>query len=222
MKPSNNRHVDWFDVVIISLLLIVIVFAIIPGDAMASGGCNDGSCNSVLQDTRVFGGDNTAENSALIGGSRTQAFSHSLGDVDINDCLASTQWGTILVSRQKVVLNKWCAAEIYDHKGMYQMAAMMRCGIREIADHFQTESECIEANTVRVEVSRGTPDSAIVEHYEDLMSRLDELESQNNELQAEYDALEQRRQVAARRAREENERDRQIAQDALTALEEYQ
>ena len=86
----------------------------------------------------------------MVGGNSTRAyaFSHGMGDVDIADCLASTQFGTILFSTQGVKLNRWCAAEIYDAKGLYEMAAKMRCDIKEVSLHFDTEKECIEANTV--------------------------------------------------------------------------
>ena len=120
-------------------VLLLIVFAV---EAYASGDCRDGSCNTVGGDTVV-----DVEGSQFSGGdSRAFAFAHALGDVDINDCLASTQWGTIIVSRQKVVLNAWCAAEVYDAKGMFQMAAIMRCNIPEILDEFATEDECERAN----------------------------------------------------------------------------
>ena len=78
--------------------------------------------------------------------SKAFGFSHSLGDVDINDCLASTQWGSIVVSKQKVVLNAWCAAEVYDAKGMYEMAAIMRCNVPEILAEFDSEADCERAN----------------------------------------------------------------------------
>jgi hypothetical protein len=79
--------------------------------------------------------------------SEALAFAHALGDVDINQCLASTQWGTIVVSKQKVILNKWCAAEVYDAKGMYDMAARMRCDINEIAKFFDSNAGCVTSNT---------------------------------------------------------------------------
>lgn len=90
----------------------------------------------------------------VVGGNSTRAyaFSHGMGDVDIADCLASTQWGTILFSAQGVKLNRWCAAEIYDAKGLYEMAAKMRCDIKEVARHFATQEKCIEANTVEAPV----------------------------------------------------------------------
>ena len=85
------------------------------------------------------GGDISHESNAL-------GFSHSLGDVDINQCLGSTQWGSIIVSKQKLVLNKWCAAEVYDAKGLHHMAAVMRCDIPEILKHFADSEHCVVAN----------------------------------------------------------------------------
>lgn len=84
-----------------------------------------------------------------IGGSTSRAygFSHALGDVDINQCLGSTQWGSILVSKQKLVLNKWCAAEVFDAKHMHSMAARLRCQIPEISNLFDTALGCISENT---------------------------------------------------------------------------
>ncbi len=219
-----NQHKYRADIVFIAFLLALIVLALAPGDAYASGDCRNGSCNEVI----LSGGDNTANNSASVGGSDTMAFSHSLGDVDINDCLASTQWGTILVSRQRVVLNKWCAAEVYDYKGLHHMAALLRCDIKEIGDFFESREECLKANTVSFnEVSRGTPEALLEEtevsdeyadDVEQILSRLSELESRNSELQAEYDALEARRQASIRSARDARNDERAYAQSLLEEL----
>jgi hypothetical protein len=108
-------------------------------------------------------------------------FSHSLGDVDINQCLGSTQWGTILVSKQKLVLNKWCAAEVYDAKGLYDMAARMRCSIPEVAEFFTVDSECIAANLV----TAPPPAPVIIEdtHYDEE----EEWHEEQLQMQADYD-----------------------------------
>jgi len=114
---------------------------------------------------------------------------HSLGDVDINQCLASTQWGSILVSKQKLVLNKWCAAESYDAKGLHQMAAMLRCDIPEVSKHFDSNTSCRAANTVSEPVS--VPSTDVIDDdeeyheeqrmeqmmlYEDLQAKIRNLE----------------------------------------------
>jgi len=105
---------------------------------------------NINKNTNIAASDSSAINEgvSLVGGdSKAYGFSHSLGDVDINQCLGSTQWGTIIVSKQKLVLNKWCAAEVYDAKGMYSVAAKLRCQIPEINKLFNTDLECIRENT---------------------------------------------------------------------------
>ena len=126
----------------IRLWIILLVALIYVSTALASG-----------DDIRVTQSNDmnnqTAGNveGSVFNGGDAFAFAHALGDVDINDCLASTQWGTILVSKQKVVLNAWCAAEVYDAKGMYEMAAMMRCNVPAIIAEFDSEAECERLNT---------------------------------------------------------------------------
>ncbi len=126
------------------VFLTIIMLVILSAPTWANDDCRG---NQPCTTATLSGGDNTATNSAVISGSRSYGFAHSLGDVDINQCLASTQWGTILVSKQKVVLNLWCAGEVFDAKGLPQMAAIMRCDIPEIKRHFTTPAECIAANT---------------------------------------------------------------------------
>ena len=82
------------------------------------------------------------------GSNKSLALVNSLGDVDINDCLGSTQWATPLFSKQKLNLNRWCAAEVYDAKGMYSMGGRVRCTIPEVASLFDDPQQCILENTV--------------------------------------------------------------------------
>ena len=82
------------------------------------------------------------------GSNKSLALVNSLGDVDINDCLGSTQWATPVFSKQKLNLNKWCAAEVYDAKGMYTMGGRIRCQIPEIAALFDDAQQCVLENTV--------------------------------------------------------------------------
>lgn len=141
----------------------------------------------------MVGGDT----SVSTGGNKAFAFAHGLGDVDINDCLASTQWGTIIVSAQKVVLNKWCAGEVYDAKGLYKMGGIMRCDIQEIRRHFETDLECVEANTMRV-VTVQAPIEHTQERHEEDAERHDYEISQ---LSAQYEALQQALSETAERDR---------------------
>ncbi len=103
---------------------------------------------------------NVATGDTNLGGdsSRAFGFSHSLGDVDINEgknCMGSEQWGTIIVSKQDLVLNSWCAALFYELNGKHRFAAAMRCDIKEIGRHYGSVEACIEDQTL-------TPEEVIV------------------------------------------------------------
>lgn len=104
--------------------------------------------------------------------SRALAIGNGLGDVDINDCLGSEQFGTPLYSRQWLELNKWCAAEVFDAKGLNIMAGKLRCEIKEIAKLFDDPAACLDANTIHA------PPAATVAEIEPvvatLSSRIDE------------------------------------------------
>ena len=91
-----------------------------------------------------------SSNQQTVGGNDSLALGRSSFDVDINQCMGSVAWDTILVGKQKLVLNKWCAAEVYDAKGMHHMAAVMRCDIPEVIKHFSMYPDCIEANTTSI------------------------------------------------------------------------
>ncbi len=85
--------------------------------------------------------------------SRAYGFSHSLGDVDINQCIVSKQTGTFIVSWQGYDYNLWCMGEVFDAKGLFKMGAEMRCDIKPIASKFEFREKCLEANTVDQEVT---------------------------------------------------------------------
>jgi hypothetical protein len=91
--------------------------------------------------TTLSGGDTNVST----GGNKTFAFAHGLGDVDINEgqnCYGSEAWGSIIVSRQTLELNPWCASLFYELNGRHDFAAKMRCDIKEIGDKYTTEEAC--------------------------------------------------------------------------------
>lgn len=112
-----------------------------------------------------YGDDLVAEANAntgdLVGGSMTSrslALTSVMGDVDIAQCLASTQWSLLIFAKQGVQLNQWCAALWYDQHGMHDMAAKLRCNIPEIAGEFDTDPECVTGNTMPSMGSSGSAD----------------------------------------------------------------
>lgn len=134
---------------IVLLFAAVIAMLVLPLFGMIFGGGFDPQARA--SDRITQSNDSNAQTTGDVSYNTDGSFgfAHALGDVDINQCLASTQWGTILVSKQKVVLNKWCAAEVYDAKGLHRMAALVRCDIEEIAKHFTDPAVCISDNTMQ-------------------------------------------------------------------------
>ena len=182
----------------------------VGGDTVNVGGS---TLNSSVGDTVVDAGD-----VALNSDSKSFAFAHGLGDVDIADCLGSAQWGTIIVSRQYLELNKWCAAEVYDAKGLYQMAAIVRCDIKEIKKHFTNQENCIEANTVQpipVATMAPEPEVIVVEPPEELQEAHVEQQMALNSVEAKLAQLERQQRKTQRELVER----RKIAQETLEKLE---
>jgi hypothetical protein len=188
----------------------------VGGDTVNVGGDTvnvaGSTLNSSVGDTTVNAGD-----VALNSDSKSFAFAHGLGDVDIADCLGSEQWGTIIVSRQYLELNKWCAAEVYDAKGLYQMAAILRCDIKEIKKHFNTPEACMEANTIRPVVAAKVEEPEVI-----IVEPSIELQETHVEQQMALESMEQRmaRLEREQRATQREIHDkRQIAQRTLEKLE---
>jgi len=109
--------------------------------------------------------------------SRVYGFSHSLGDVDINECIVTHQKGSFIVSWQGYDYNAWCMGEVYDRKGLVEMGALMRCDIPVIRQHFTSDLDCKEANTVSFEVT-GSPE---IDALKDRVARYDEDEDERND-----------------------------------------
>lgn len=65
-----------------------------------------------------------------------------LGDVDIAQCLGSTQWTLLIGGKQKLELNQVCMAEFYLKQGRYDLAAQALCNQPEILKEYATETEC--------------------------------------------------------------------------------
>lgn len=189
---------------------------LMPSFAFAGGGFDQNSNQEVNQSVKTgvdveVGGSQFSSESVVEGSNtRAYAFSHGLGDVDIADCLASTQFGTILFSTQNVKLNKWCAGEIYDAKGLHEMAARMRCEIKEVAKLFTTNRECIAANTVSNPPS--LPVMAPLPEEEACNDDCEDQLEQVSELEERVATLEKKREQDIRRPRPKTE----IIQQGIT------
>jgi hypothetical protein len=169
-------------ILVIAALIFVSAIRTAWGDDECRGhSCNGGGDIDVV--TEILGGDVSLEDKSLALG-----FGRSSFDVDINQCMGSTSWDTILVGKQKLVLNLWCAAEVYDRMGLRHMAAVMRCDIPEIGRHFEDAEHCIVANKISAPKPDGKPVSQMIleeEHEQDI----DMVQAQLSEVQMELAEL---------------------------------
>lgn len=124
---------------------------------------NDVVNNVGTGDTVMNGGD-----VSVVGGSnRTTALSNNLGDVDINDCMGSTQFGTPLFSKQGLKLNWVCMAEFYLRTEKYELAAMAICNT-EVRKEFKNETACREAHDFGpIDEPVAQPASAVIDKHDE-------------------------------------------------------
>lgn len=109
----------------------------------------------------------------------SRAVGLGLGDVDINECYRSYQ---LVVFWQGTQVNPICLADTLDQRGLYAVAAKVRCDIKAIRKHFASEAECIAANTVKVSV----PEPVVVPVDDEDYHR--ELEQELAMLRADFEA----------------------------------
>lgn len=157
--------------------------------------------------------------------SRAFAFSHSLGDVDINECIVTKQTGTFIISWQGYDYNVWCMGEVYDAKGLYDMAALMRCDIPLVRSHFSNAAECLEANTVPLQAAAPMVAPVEITASPEYREREREHDDQFEGLLERVDKMEEEKQANIRRynrnqARFEQKQadDREFAQQTLEQL----
>lgn len=196
-------------------------------DAAATAGATATATGGNLIGGDLIGGDT----SISTGGNRAFAFSHSLGDVDINECIVTKQTGTFVISWQGYDYNVWCMGEVYDAKGLYDMAALMRCDVPLVRGHFSTDAECLVANTMpMVSVATAPPAAPPVEvvasseyreresehegQFEGLVDRINKMEAEKDANVRRYNR-DQAEQATLKQA------DREYAQQTLDDLAEY-
>ncbi len=80
-----------------------------------------------MSTSSAIGGDQ------IISGGNTYAASHALGDVDIEGCIITKQWGSFIISHQYFVYDVFCLADRLDVHGKHDAAAIMRCSDKHTA-----------------------------------------------------------------------------------------
>jgi len=193
-----NNKINW---VLAGLLVLALIALAAPtwasgsdsgGDATATAGADSSSVSGADAVASAMSGDLSVGDTTFSNSSKTFAFSHSLGDVDINEgqnCLGSEAWGSFIVSRQTNELNPWCAALFYELNGKHEFAAKMRCDIKEIGKKYETEQECWRDQDL-------TPRDGSSGVADEIVSHIDEAVEQHDEdlmqVQMSQSALEQR------------------------------
>jgi len=178
-------------------MLAVAIFAVAVVFEIAYGSGDD-----IEIENELISGENIATNA----GSRSYGVSQALGDVDINDCLASTQWGIpVIFAKQGVEENPWCMANSLDAMGAYEAAAKVRCTTETIRAIYPDPSECEKA----VKFQKKPPEKPKKvdrddEDYERMYARITDLEAKRVQDKA-------RAEKAARRANAEAVRAEQRA-----------
>jgi len=167
-----------------------LLLLLVPIAAAANGDCKGKSCNdsnssatanssatSTVTSTLDAATNASAETGAINynNESRALALGNSLGDVDIAQCLGSTQWSTPVFGKQKLQLNWPCMAEFYLRNGRYDLAAMAICNT-EIAKEFESESDCEAAHNFEPNPSSHTEAVVLQEQVEGLQRQITELE----------------------------------------------
>lgn len=153
-KEPKRVSLVWLLILAGLAALIVHDIANATDDECRGHSCNDGGDvdididgGDVIVPVDVTTGPVSVDNPVTVntGGntSRALALSNSLGDVDINNGMASEQWATPLFSKQEIILNEWSAALIADSFGNHEQAARMRCGIKAIKRLYRTSGKWI-------------------------------------------------------------------------------
>lgn len=149
---------------------------------------------------------------------RSYAFSGSLGDVDINECLASSQWGILVFNKQKLEENPWCQSVYLDAIGAHEAAARVRCMFTETLQAAYPDIKKCQAavmyartaeNHTQVPLSQSEPTQ---DEDEEDSRRLDAL-------QARLTAIEDQRKADAEKARRAQIVARQAAEKAKAESE---
>lgn len=176
MKPSESRVFAW-------LVIVFLVGCLASVVTYADDECRGHSCNG--GDTILNGGDNTAENSALIGGSRSLSLGGS--DMDIRNGYRSYSYLFGLIQETKA--NPLEVARQLQAEGNYEAAAYLRCQPWGIHRAYGGKENCIKILSVPVSVQSIPEPEAVVDSDDE--DEHEEYEQQFAMFQQQIQELEQ-------------------------------
>lgn len=169
---DEPKRVSLVWLLLAALFAVVIVFDIAYADGHeCQGGHNCNDTNSTI----AIDSSNVVSNSVS---DSSRAYGFGLGDVAITQCYRSYQ---ILIFQDSKI-NPICLADSLDAKGLHHTAAMVRCDIKAIRKHFDSDESCVQATTMQMihPVAMESPknDDEDNERYDALYARMSDIETQ--------------------------------------------
>ena len=160
MKNETEERIISYIIFMIAFVLLMLSAPLwASGDCKGNQPCNDTDVDVVNE---IVGGD------ISIAGDKSKSlglgFGRSSFDVDINQCMGSTSWDTIVGGKQKLVINWVCLAEFYLKTNQPELAAVAICNT-EILKEFDSEEDCESAHDFFVEVATALPE--VEDHFEE-------------------------------------------------------
>ncbi len=188
---TEPKRISLFWLLFGALIAVTIVFDIAYADE--GHGHNHDSTDTVDASSVV--------NNSISDTSR--AFGFGFGDVAITQCYRSYQ----ILIWQDSKINPICLADSLDAKGLHHTAAMIRCDIKAIRKHFDSDKSCIQATTMQmihpVVIEEPVNDDEYREQQQTYMV----------ELESRMDRMESARQSANRYAASEKQKEQQAETD---------
>ena len=188
------------------LLFVFVLFMLITplwgsGDDLSATA--DASATALSDSTStasITGGDQ------IISGGDAIGLAQSLGDVDIEGCVVTEQWGIIVYQRQNWDYDPWCLAAILDQQGKHLDAAKMRCSDKDTEKIYG--DECMRVMTFSPAIAPSavaTPNQAvdrddeegdeIDEHHQQIKVLTDRLDKYESDRQNSVNAYRRQQQI---------------------------
>jgi hypothetical protein len=186
----------------------------------------ENSLTSSLSNSVTASPTRNASNSTSIGGNRAYALGMGSLDVAIGQCMGSTAWAILFVTKQKLTENHWCQAEVMYRLGFYDAAARIWCVKTVLGELYTDEAECLDTlSTVSVQEENTAPPLPDLSFIEELADEEEQHVQQINEQQAmlvelagELDSLKNTRQRIVRDFQQREAERKRYAAEALKRL----
>jgi len=186
---TEPKRVSLIWIILFALVAVLVVLDV----SYANGGGHD-------DDGTVI--DLNADSNVSIAGDKFLSLSSSLGDVDIEGCVVTIQRNFVVFGWQSFDYDFWCIARDYDLNGQYEVAAAVRCDIKQIRKRFQTDDACRKASNFKPkEDTKGLARASAFAALEERLNRYDKQREEDRARRVQED--EDRQRASSRYARQQ-------------------